>query len=75
MRTFWVTGRKFQDDHDRAIRFPDQVQAGKRMKKSDFPKEARHEVEYCDKCDAWHITRPEGILPSVKNATTTVRSV
>lgn len=59
MQTFWVSGRRFADDHDQAVRFIDQQQLTERMERSDFPKISGVFNEYCNKCICWHIRRNE----------------
>lgn len=59
MSIFWVTGRKFEEDHSRAIRYVDQKLMDKYILSSNFPKDGKVRTEYCDKCISWHIVRTE----------------
>lgn len=57
MTNYWVLGRMFKEDHDRAIRFEDPAVASRTIKNV-IPKEpTRIRPEWCDKCGVYHIIR------------------
>lgn len=50
---YLVTGKRLADDHDRAIRFIDQYRA---IKEAKVFSEEMTAVDWCDKCNCWHVT-------------------
>lgn len=57
MFTYWSLGRKFDVGHERAIRYIDDAAVNKAL--STIPVESTIKSFYCDKCNAFHIVRPE----------------
>lgn len=75
MMTFWVLGRRFADDHDRAIRFVDPpIHSESRRKRLGLPNDKSINQTWCDKCSAWHATRmsklPSDILTNLSKVKT-----
>lgn len=60
MITYWVLGRSFADNHDRAIRFP-APPSDTRRKQLNIPIDEKTGIVWCDKCNSWHITRQSSV--------------
>lgn len=61
MKYFWVLGRMFQPDHDRAIRYLGTYDTLKAINR-DIPKEpGLIKPDWCDKCGVFHIIRNESV--------------
>jgi hypothetical protein len=58
MKSFWVLGKFFKDDHDRAIRYIGTTDAMRAIKR-DVPKDSKVGPEWCEKCQIFHIVRTE----------------
>lgn len=55
MITYWTLGRRFAEDHDRAIRFQFLPSHG-RMKELNIPINSKQTFTYCDRCHVYHLT-------------------
>lgn len=59
---YWVLGKFFADDHDRAIRYLGTIDCLKVMR-NDIPKDGdKVSPEWCDKCGVFHLTRKDSII-------------
>lgn len=56
MLTYWILGRRFEDNHDRAIRYVYPLSDTQRAK-AGIPKDSKVELKWCDRCSAYHFVR------------------
>lgn len=67
MRSYWILGNLFKDEHDRAFRYSAIGLANGRITKT-IPKETnRIRPDWCDKCNCYHIIREEPMIVMPKN--------
>lgn len=56
MKLYWVLGKLFDNNHDRAIRYID-LKTTNKVIKNDIPKEDKIRADNCDRCNCYHIIR------------------
>lgn len=57
MTFYWTLGKKFSADHDRAIRFSEQILGLEKLKNGSIQSAGPDTTAtWCEKCNAWHVT-------------------